>query len=417
MIVCLGEALIDFVPTVAGQALRDVELFSRKAGGAPANVAAGIAKLGGKSAFIGKVGEDEFGHFLKETLARLGVETSGLLLTREAQTSLAFVSLRADGERDFLFYRHPGADQLLRPEEVPEKLLNKARIFHFGSVTLIQEPVASATLTAARRAREAGALVAYDPNLRLNLWPRPEQARETILAALPLVDLVKVSEEELEFLSGQAESEVAAACQVLLAAGPTVIVVTRGARGAVLCSRELTVEVPGLEVSAIDTNGAGDAFWAAFLTRLAEKLEPAGVLAALTAEDWREILRFANRAGALTTTRPGAIAALPSRAEVEAELELPAPIAAEQIRRVVVERPEGLTGRAAALFVQTAGKYEALLRIGQGHKIVDAKSILGVMVLGLRPGEQVTLYGDGPEAAPALEALAAFLQDRTGSES
>ncbi|AVX29983.1 fructokinase [Carboxydocella thermautotrophica] len=417
MIVCIGEALIDFVPAVSGQALRDVETFSKKAGGAPANVAAGIAKLGGKAAFIGKVGADEFGRFLEKTLAELGVDTSGMLFSEEANTGLAFVSLRADGERDFLFYRRPSADMLLRPEEIREDLLARARIVHFGSGTLINEPAASATLAAVKRAKELGALVAFDPNLRLNLWPSAEMARERILAALPLADLVKVSEEELEFLSGHAGENREAACQQLLAAGPRLVVVTLGAKGALLCSREQVLQLNGFEVTAIDTTGAGDAFWAAFLTRLEEMLVTGRQLSGLTEGEWQEVLTFANRVGALTTTRPGAIAAIPTRAEVEAELAAAPVTSADYIRQVTVELPEGLLGRSAALFVQTAGKYEALLKIGYQNKLVDAKSILGVMVLGVRPGEQVTLYADGPEAAEALETLTSFLQGKTGSES
>ena len=177
-VITLGELLIDFVSTRAGVSLEEAPAFEKAAGGAPANVAVGTARLGVTSAFLGKVGEDAFGRFLARTLKENGVDISGLCFSREARTMLAFVSLQASGERDFEFYRSPSADILYTPEEVHTALLQQARVFHFGSISLISEPSRSATLYAVETARQAGALISYDPNLRLNLWADEHAARE-----------------------------------------------------------------------------------------------------------------------------------------------------------------------------------------------------------------------------------------------
>ena len=175
--ICLGELLIDFVPTVTGVNLIEAPAFIKAAGGAPGNVAVGLARLGVRSAFMGKVGDDPFGHFLANTLAEVGVDVSPLRFSAEARTALAFVSLRADGEREFMFYRHPSADMLFTPREVDVDAIQHAKLLHFGSISLIGEPSRSATLYAVDAARAAGCLVSYDPNLRLPLWPDAEAAR------------------------------------------------------------------------------------------------------------------------------------------------------------------------------------------------------------------------------------------------
>ncbi|MEH6874466.1 MAG: PfkB family carbohydrate kinase, partial [Candidatus Competibacter sp.] len=182
--ICLGELLIDFVPTVTGTGLTDAPAFIKAPGGAPGNVAVGLARLGVQSAFMGKVGDDAFGHFLANTLAEAGVEVSPLRFSTEARTALAFVSLRADGEREFMFYRHPSADMLFNPREVDVDTINRAKLLHFGSISLIGEPSRSATLYAVDTARVAGCLISYDPNLRLPLWPDASAARDGMLLGL-----------------------------------------------------------------------------------------------------------------------------------------------------------------------------------------------------------------------------------------
>jgi fructokinase len=316
-VVCLGELLIDFVPEENGQPLADVGLFRKAAGGAPANVAAAVAKLGGASRFIGKVGRDPFGVYLKRTLEETGVEAA-VLDSDEAKTGLAFVSLRQDGERDFLFFRDPAADMLLRAEEIAEAWLADAAIFHFGSVSLIAEPCRTATLDAARRAKALGALVSYDPNVRLALWPSADAARQAILQQLPLADVVKVSEEEIDFLLG---TDLTTGEQLLLEQGPSVIVVTLGAQGCRVITARQDLLVSGWPVAAVDTTGAGDGFVGGMLYQLALLgVTPATVADALgDAETAQRVFAFANRVGAITTTRRGAIPALPTLAEVLAE--------------------------------------------------------------------------------------------------
>ena len=202
-VIACGELLIDFVSTESGVTLAAAPAFKKAAGGAPANVAVGVARLGYRAGFLGQVGEDDFGHFLADTLAEAGVDTGGLRFSAEARTALAFVSLRADGERSFMFYRHPSADMLWRPEDVDAGYAAGTRIFHYGSISLIGEPSRSATLAALGHARAAGALISYDPNLRLALWPSAEAARAGMLAGWQHADLAKVSEEELAFLTGE----------------------------------------------------------------------------------------------------------------------------------------------------------------------------------------------------------------------
>jgi fructokinase len=228
-VIALGELLIDFVPTVSGVSLIEAPAFQKAPGGAPANVAVGLAKLGASAGFLGKVGDDAFGHFLTQTLSEHGVDISGVRFDPEARTALAFVSLRADGEREFMFYRHPSADMRYRPDEVDIEALRRAKIFHFGSISLIGEPSRSATLLAVQTARESGARISFDPNLRLNLWPTENEARQRVLETLPLAQVVKIAEEELRFLTGIAGLEAAA--RALWHPGLELLVVTLGAAG------------------------------------------------------------------------------------------------------------------------------------------------------------------------------------------
>lgn len=313
--VCLGEALVDFVADVSGVSLSECPGFRKAPGGAPANVAVGLARLGVQSAFLGKVGEDPFGHFLEQTFAGAGVDTQWVRFDPAARTGLAFVSLQANGERDFVFYRNPSADMLYRADEIPDAALADCRVYHFGSITLIQDLSRTATLDAAARARQQGALISYDPNLRAPLWPDLETARREILAALPIADVVKVSEEEAEFLYGPGSPIEHA--ERLLAAGPRLVALTHGGEGSYLVTREFTAEVRGFEVEVVDTTGAGDGFVAGLLTGLLE----IGGLEAVTHTSLREIGRFANAVGALTCRQKGAIPALPDTATVRAFLE------------------------------------------------------------------------------------------------
>nr|KJB08531.1 hypothetical protein B456_001G087000 [Gossypium raimondii] len=265
LVVCFGEMLIDFVPTISGLSLAEAPAFKKAPGGAPANVAVGIARLGGSSAFIGKVGEDEFGYMLADILKENNVNNEGMRFDPGARTALAFVTLRSDGEREFMFYRNPSADMLLQENELDFDLITKATIFHYGSISLITEPCKSAHIAAAKVAKDAGVVLSYDPNLRLPLWPSAESARKGILSIWDTADIIK----------------------------------------------EFSGKVKGLKVEAVDTTGAGDAFVAGTLSQLASDLS------LIQDEDrLRNALKFSNVCGALTVTERGAIPALPTREAV-----------------------------------------------------------------------------------------------------
>ncbi|HEY9699448.1 MAG TPA: PfkB family carbohydrate kinase [Trichocoleus sp.] len=309
-VICLGELLIDFVPTVTGVTLIDAPAFQKAPGGAPANVAVGLSRLGISSAFMGKVGDDAFGHFLANILRDAGVNIQALHFATEARTALAFVSLKADGDREFMFYRHPSADMLFTPEEVDTDLIQQAKLLHFGSISLISSPSREATLHAIDCAQQAGKIISCDPNLRLALWQDEQAAREGMLLALKQAQIVKVSEEELEFLTGT--TDPAAVYQQLWHDRMMLLLLTKGTQGCRFMTSHAEGEVPSFPVKAIDTTGAGDAFMAGFLQGIVKNPEILEDPAQLN-----QLCRFANAAGALTTTQRGAIPALPTRQQVD----------------------------------------------------------------------------------------------------
>ena len=315
-IVCLGEVLIDFVPYEATLRIEQATSFHRAPGGAPANVAVALSRLSVASAFIGKVSGDPFGRFLRQTLADESVDLRGLVVDAGAQTPLAFVGSDGKAGRSFVFYHKQMADTLLEPAEVDVELIAHARVFHFGSVTLAAEPSRSATLAAARWAREHGCLVSFDPNVRLELWDAPRTALEWITESLPLVDVVKVSIDEVSFLTDA--SDAAVACRRLREHGPSLAVVTLGRDGSYYDTGVWSGTVPAPRVEVVDTLGAGDAFMAGLLSGLSSD-----ELRGTPVRDEQALIRalhFANAVGAITTTRHGAIPALPTRAQVEALL-------------------------------------------------------------------------------------------------
>ena len=307
----IGEALIDFIPMEVGIPLKDVGGFQKAAGGAPANVACTVAKLGGSSAFIGKLGTDAFGDYLVETLKQVGVGTQYVSRTDEANTALAFVSLQADGSRDFSFYRKPSADMLLAESDIDACHFEAGDLLHFGSVDLIEAPVKYAQMKAIEAVKQSGGMISFDPNVRLPLWNSSEECRRTILEFIPRSHLVKVSDEELTFISG-IEDEAAAIASLFV--GDVIhVLYTRGASGATWYTKTDSISVPGLSVHAVDTTGAGDSFIGALLYQLSLQSNP---LETLTSEQRENILLFANAAAALTTTRHGAIPSLPTYEEV-----------------------------------------------------------------------------------------------------
>lgn len=330
-VVCLGEALIDFVAIESGVGVGDASGFVRAPGGAPANVAVGVARLGRSCAFLGKVGDDPFGHFLADTFAGAGVDIGGMVFSEQFRTGLAFVSLTAGGERDFCFFRNPSADMTYAPTELDSTRIASAKIFHFGSISQIDEPSGTTTLAAAEQARSNGTILSYDPNLRPPLWQSLETARQTILETLSLADMVKVSEEELGFLFLNRAPDVTLTEEEREGCirqfherygSVELLMVTRGAQGCCWSTRHgLRGALPGLQVDVVDTTGAGDGFLAGVMLGLlkGDHTTPLA-LGQIGAEEWWAIFRFANGVGALTTTRKGAIPALPTEAEVSAFL-------------------------------------------------------------------------------------------------
>ncbi|MDD9271668.1 carbohydrate kinase [Paenibacillus sp. GCM10023248] len=310
-VIAIGEFLIDFTPYGVSDAGQPV--YERNPGGAPVNVAAAMAKLGGKSGFIGKVGADPFGTYLRQALLEYGITEQGLVTTAEAHTTMAFVQLDAQGERSFHFSRSPGADQLLREDEVNLALLEGARICHFGSISMTVEPACSATVYAVSKAKESGALISYDPNWRPSLWESGQQARKAIAAGLDLADLVKVSEEELTFLTGEADIQLASH-QLAERHRIGLVLVTAGRAGSYYRLGSKWGKVDSFPVRTVDTTGAGDGFLGAFLYRVLQAGKP---VQGWSEDELRQALTFANAAGALATTRKGAIPSLGTMAEIE----------------------------------------------------------------------------------------------------
>lgn len=310
-LVAIGELLIDFTPAGLNEA--GIQLFARNPGGAPANVLAMNTKLGGSTAFIGKVGEDGFGFYLKKNLQDAGIDVSCLLMTKEAHTSIAFVQLNEKGDRSFTFYRKPGADTCLHTDEVNVNLLYNCKILHFGSVSLTDEPCRSATLESVKRAKKAGALISYDPNYRPLLWNNQAEAKEQMRNAFLLADFIKVSEEEMTLLTG--ETDLSAGAEKLLQYGATLAMITLGLRGAFCCTERASGMLPAYDVKTIDTTGAGDAFLGSFLYCIRNKT--LNEIRTLTESELKQIIAFGNAAGSLTTAKKGAIPAMPTLAQIE----------------------------------------------------------------------------------------------------
>lgn len=310
-ITAIGEILIDL--TQNGKNEQGIPQFAANPGGAPANLAVSAARLGASTAFIGKVGKDSFGDFLKATLQENGVDTDAMVVDPVQHTTLAIVALDDSGERHFSFYRDPSADVNLSKEELPMALLSSTRYLHFGSVSLTAEPARSATLYAAAAAKAAGAIISYDPNYRASLWSSRELAVERMLEPLPMVDVLKVSDEELPLLTGTDDLEEGS--KRLADKGIALVLVTLGAEGAFYRFKGSCGRLPGVKCRVGDTNGAGDTFFGATLSQLV-KFES---LEAVSIEQLEQIVAIANKAASITTSRHGAIPAMPTYREVFSE--------------------------------------------------------------------------------------------------
>ena len=307
-ITTVGEILIDL--TQSGTNAQGIPLFAANPGGAPANLAVAAARLGATSAFIGKVGKDSYGAFLRQTLEENGVDVTNLVTDPVQHTTLAVVALDKTGERTFSFYRDPSADVNLCVEDILAEQLKNTRFLHFGSVSLTTDPARSATLYAAKTAKEHGAWISYDPNYRPSLWQDETTAVQRMLEPLHMVDVLKVSDEELPLLTGTTDLEAGTA--MLAEKGIRLIFVTLGPEGAYYRLNSQTGHVPGVKCTVGDTNGAGDTFFGAALAQLA-KVES---LDTLTEKQLEVIIAYANKAASITTSRHGAIPAMPTYREV-----------------------------------------------------------------------------------------------------
>lgn len=308
----IGEALIDFISEQSGVELKKVNSFQKAPGGAPANVSAAVSILGGKSCFIGKLGQDAFGDFLVETLKNAGVGTDYIFRTNKANTALAFVSLKEDGERDFSFYRNPSADMLLEESEICSNWFKEGDILHFCSVSLIDAPVRKAHIAAIEAVKKAKGFISFDPNIRLPLWQNHEEYKNIIREFIKYVDILKVSEDELEFITEINDEQKG--IRWLLSFDIKVLLITRGSSGASAYCGGYEVNVEGFKVKAVDTTGAGDSFIGAFLYQISSNnIDINNILY----KDIKDILKFSNAVAALTTMNKGAISALPSLRTVE----------------------------------------------------------------------------------------------------
>lgn len=312
-IAALGELLIDF--TEAGYSKDGMKLFEQNPGGAPANLLTVASHMDYKTAFIGKVGTDMHGAFLKKTLQKEGIDTNSLIEDENYFTTLAFVEIDENGERNFSFARKPGADTQLRKEELDKELLRNCKIFHFGSLSLTDEPARSATLEAVKTAKEAGALISYDPNYRASLWKDEATAVEAMKSVIPLADVMKVSDEESLLLTGVKSYEEAV--EVLLSLGLKLVAITLGEDGVLVATKNGKERVAGFRTNAIDTTGAGDSFWGGFLSRF---LSLNKAVEELTGEDIRACAVQGNAVACLCVQKRGGIPAIPSAEEVRAFL-------------------------------------------------------------------------------------------------
>ena len=312
-VTALGEILIDFAP--CGKSEAGQRIFEQNPGGAPANVLACLNKCGKKTAFIGKVGNDMHGQFLVDVLNDSGICTDGVVVDDNVFTTLAFVALSDSGERSFSFARKPGADTCLTREELKEEIIRDSKVFHIGSLSLTAEPAKGTTFKALEIAKEAGCIISYDPNYRAPLWDSKEAAVDGIRSVVSYVDIMKISDEETALLTDIVEPEGAA--KKLVDMGVPVVAVTLGADGALVCTKEGSIIVPGFKADMVDTTGAGDSFWGGFLKCLLEsRKRPEEV----SLQEAVEFAKYGNAVASLCVEKRGAIPAMPSVEKINERL-------------------------------------------------------------------------------------------------
>lgn len=309
-VIALGELLIDF--TMNGQSEQGNNMFEACPGGAPCNVLALLNKMGKKTAFLGKVGKDQFGTLLRDTITEAGIDASHLMIDDKVNTTLAFVHTFPDGDREFSFYRNPGADMMLTEDEVDPSFIAQTKIFHFGTLSMTHDGVRAATKKAVQAAKDAGCLVSFDPNLRPPLWSSLDLAKEQMEYGFGVCDILKISDNEIQFVSGKEDYDEGIA-YLQEAYHIPLILLTMGKEGSRAYYKGKCVERPGFAVKTIETTGAGDTFCGSSLNYIVEH-----GFEDLTEEQLGELLTFANAAAAIVTTKKGAIRSMPEREEVEA---------------------------------------------------------------------------------------------------
>ena len=309
-VIALGELLIDF--TMNGQSEQGNNVFEACPGGAPCNVLALLNKMGKKTAFLGKVGKDQFGTLLRDTITDAGIDASHLMMDGTVNTTLAFVHTFPDGDREFSFYRNPGADMMLTEDEVDPEFIAQTKILHFGTLSMTHDGVRAATKKAVQAAKDAGCLVSFDPNLRPPLWSSLDLAKEQMEYGFGVCDILKISDNEIQFVSGKEDYDEGIAYLQEKYNIP-LILLTMGKEGSRAYYKGKCVERPGFAVKAIETTGAGDTFCGSSLNYIVEH-----GFDDLTEDQLGELLTFANAAAAIVTTKKGAIRSMPEREEVEA---------------------------------------------------------------------------------------------------
>lgn len=309
-VIALGELLIDF--TMNGQSEQGNNMFEACPGGAPCNVLALLNKMGKKTAFLGKVGKDQFGTLLRDTITDAGIDASHLMMDGTVNTTLAFVHTFPDGDREFSFYRNPGADMMLTEDEVDPEFIAQTKILHFGTLSMTHDGVRAATKKAVQAAKDAGCLVSFDPNLRPPLWSSLDLAKEQMEYGFGVCDILKISDNEIQFVSGKEDYDEGIAYLQEKYNIP-LILLTMGKEGSRAYYKGKCVERPGFAVKAIETTGAGDTFCGSSLNYIVEH-----GFDDLTEDQLGELLTFANAAAAIVTTKKGAIRSMPEREEVEA---------------------------------------------------------------------------------------------------
>lgn len=306
-ILSIGELLIDFIPKQKGLSLDEVTEFERVAGGAPANVVTAVARLGIKAGMISQVGIDAFGTHILNVLKQNGVDTSYIFRTEKANTGLAFVSLDSTGNREFSFYRNPSADLFLNEEQITEEMFENTSVLHFCSVDIVEMPVKYAHKKAIEFAKKAGAMISFDPNVRLPLWSSAEECQKAIREFLPFADIIKLSDDEIEFVTGLKNEQDAA--KMLLENGCKLVLITRGSEGSAVYTKNSFAQAESLKVKVVDTTGAGDSFIGSFLYQLTRDNCNADNISDLSAETLESYLKFSAKYASLTVGKKGAVMA------------------------------------------------------------------------------------------------------------